>query len=110
MESRISSTSFGDFPAMPRRVEVGIAEQLVIVDDARGQTAAFSRTYCVCRNSWSDACDAEEVLDRELVRVLALDLDLDRRAVERLGEVAGQERAEHHDDEDRQRPPSIVCR
>src|SRR5205085_92818 len=45
--------------------------------------------------------DAEEIVDGELIRILALDLNLDLRAIERLREVTRQESSRHHHREDR---------
>ena len=81
----------------------------MIVDHACGETAALEQHVLRLEELLIGGGDAEEIFDGQLIRILTLDLDGDHRAVQRLGEVAGEERSHHHDDEDRQSdlPPFV---
>ncbi len=89
-------------PVDPRWIEVWIVEQLAVVDHARRQTAALQQDILSLEKLLVRGLDPEEVVDRDQVLVLTLDLDLDPGAVERCRKVAGQECSQHHDDDDRQ--------
>ena len=73
------------------------------------QTAALQQHVLGLQELLVRGRDAEEVIDGELIRILPLDLDLNVRLVQRLGELAGQIRPEHHHHNDRQSDfPSLV--
>ena len=81
-------------------IERLVFQKASVANDPIGETAALQQHVLRLQELLVRGGDAEEIIDGELIRVLPLDLDLNGRPIQRLGEIAGQERSQHHHGDD----------